>query len=376
MRKIIGIIVVFVALQVSAQEREPVYSVTKVVEETSWYETQSKLWKEAIDADDSNGEAWYNYYMANRGLRNISRDSAVRTSFEEKCTTIAKASYKAIPNSFAANKLMYFDQGVGESDPKYLLKAYEVSPDDPRIFDPLFVYYKTNFDSVNAEVIANKLLEIDEFSTNLMNWGYNVLSELDENAIVFTAGDNDTYALWLVQDALGFRKDVTVINSYLVQLKDYRKRLTDKLGLEEFKETKELKDMFNHFIKNSEKIPAYISMSALGRMNKEGVEDDLYLNGLTYKYSETSFDNSSIIRRNYEKRYLIDYLSFDFTTEEHYKHASRSLNTMYLASMIKLYRMYQIGEDNEKAEKIKLLIDKVAAESDNDDYVNKIMKGC
>jgi hypothetical protein len=38
--------------------------------------------------------------------------------------------------------------------------------------------------------------------------------------------------------------------------------------------------------------------------------------------------------------------------------------------------MYQIGEDNEKAEKIKLLIDKVAAESDNDDYVNKIMKGC
>jgi hypothetical protein len=179
-----------------------------------------------------------------------------------------------------------------------------------------------------------------------------------------------------VQDALGFRKDVTVINSYLVQLKDYRKRLTDKLGLEEFKETEELKEMFNHFIKNSEKIPAYISMSALGRMNKEGVEDDLYLNGLTYKYSETNFDNSSIIRRNYEKRYLIDYLSFDFTTQEHYKHASRSLNTMYLASMIKLYRMYQIGEDNEKAEKIKLLIDKVAAESDNDDYVNKIMKGC
>tara|TARA_B110000902_G_scaffold43775_1_gene48263 strand:+ start:28104 stop:28412 length:309 start_codon:yes stop_codon:yes gene_type:complete len=99
MRKIIRIIVVFVALQVSAQEIESVYTVTKVVEETSWHETQSKLWKEAIDADDSNGEAWYNYYMANRGLRNISEDSAVRTSFEGKCTEISKASYKAIPNS-------------------------------------------------------------------------------------------------------------------------------------------------------------------------------------------------------------------------------------------------------------------------------------
>lgn len=69
----------FVVLQVSAQKIESVYSVTKVVEETSWHETQSKLWKEAIDADDSNGEAWYNYYMANRGLRNISLDFVVRT---------------------------------------------------------------------------------------------------------------------------------------------------------------------------------------------------------------------------------------------------------------------------------------------------------
>ncbi|MFT6245869.1 MAG: hypothetical protein ACJA0U_001923 [Salibacteraceae bacterium] len=376
MKKIIGIVAIFMALQTSAQERESVYSITKVIEEVSWYETQSKLWKETVDADNSNGEAWYNYYMAIRALRNLSEDPENRNSFEKKCTEIAKASYKAIPNSFAANKLMYFDQGVGKSDPKYLLKANEINPDDPRIFDPLFVYHKTNFDEVNAEVVAKKLLELDEFSTNLLNWGYNVLAELDENAIVFTAGDNDTYALWLVQDALGFRKDVTVINSYLVQLKDYRKRLTDKLGIEEFKETEELKDMFNHFIINSKKIPAYISMSALGSMNKEGVEDDLYLNGLTYKYSETNFDNSTVIRRNYENRYLLDYLNFDFTTGEHYKQANRGLNTIYLASMIKLYRMYQVGEEMEKAKELKLLIDKIAADSDNGEYVNNIMKGC
>jgi hypothetical protein len=38
--------------------------------------------------------------------------------------------------------------------------------------------------------------------------------------------------------------------------------------------------------------------------------------------------------------------------------------------------MYQVGEEMEKAKELKLLIDKIAADSDNDEYVNNIMKGC
>lgn len=376
MKKIIGIIALFVALQVSAQEREPVYSIVKVIEEISWYETQSKLWKEVIDEDETNEEAWYNYYMATRALKNVSDSADVRTSYKKKCTEIAESSYKSVPNSFVANHLMYRDKGLFGADKKYLLKAHEISPDDPRNFDDLLIYYKTNLDLKNSEIFARKMYDINELSSNLLNWGYNVLAELDENAIVFTAGDNDTYALWLVQEALGFRKDVTVINTYLVQLKEYRKRLTDKLGLAEFSKTDELKDMFNHFLINSKKIPAYISMSAIGHFNQEGVVDDLYLNGLTYKYSETNFDNTPVIRRNYEKRYLIDYLNFDFSNGGHYQHTKKHLNGMYLASMIKLYRMYKVGEETEKAARVKLLLDKIAISSDKEEDLKELLKGC
>ena len=374
----IGIIAVLIASSSFAQQKETVHSVVVVRHEMSWYKTQLDLWKADVEKNDQDAEAWYNYYSAARAIRNLLyEDEEKQKAYGKQCTSIAESAYAAIPETFEGNHLMYWDLGT-KADPKYLSKAYEINPNDPRIFDDMLIQGEVTRDKTKFHDMAVQIYEANELPGGMVNWAYNLLSELEENAIVLAAGDNDTYSLWLAQEALGIRKDVQVINTSLITMSDYQKKLFKEIGLPPFELDEEhtnIDELFERILKNKIGRTGYVSVSAIRQFYEKPIMEELYLTGLAYKYSADSFDNMSLIRRNYEKRFLKDHLYMSFAPHKADERAVH-FKGLYLPMLIKLYKHYKVSEEKGKEAQLLELIKKIGEETGQEADVNEQLKGC
>jgi hypothetical protein len=73
---------------------------------------------------------------------------------------------------------------------------------------------------------STKYFEHDNTNNGIAyEYAWNILAGCDENGILFTNGDNDTFPIWYLQEVEKFRRDVTVVNLSLINLPWYIKQL-------------------------------------------------------------------------------------------------------------------------------------------------------
>lgn len=370
MKNLLFCLLLALAFNVTGQQPQTVYSIVKDRHEISWYETQQELWKKEIDKNEKNANAWYNYYSATRALRNLTTGED-REGYHNLCVEITNDAYEIIPESFEANHLKWWNSGHDANEFDYLKKAYKIDPNDSRTYVDFMTHYEITHNQEKYSEFCKKFFTANELSAPTLNWAYNVLSEVDKNAIVLSAGDNDTYPIWTIQESKNYRKDVKNINTSLILLDDYRNGLFEQLGIpaldidltkvESEKDYKEkVSKIYEHIINNYTKGPVHVCVNAIFQF--EDWSDNFHLVGLTYVYSEDDIDNISIIKRNYENRYLLDHL------QEVFSHnisngVADYMNGLYLPSMVKLYQHYSKSEEKDKQTKLLQLIISISEKS-------------
>ncbi len=356
-----------------AQQPEKIYPFARGQKPINYYKEQSALWKKEIQKDNSNVNAWYNYYYANRNL--LFHDTTrVYSAKKEVVNQLVKEMGEAIPETYEYNLCVWLN---GTWDMKllpYLEKAQKIAPARPEHLDFSIVLAEMSGNKKARDEWSQKKYDAGMFSNGIIYYNYNVLSGLPKNAILLTGGDNDTYPIWYLQ-SLGIREDVTILHTSLVGIDEYQKEIFARLGItgnfkgDMIKHPENLELLIRMAVSNKNKAPVYVGLT-VNDCSETKLGENLYLSGLAYAYSDKSIDNVALLKKNFEQEYALDYLDKQFYPDIS-KDLVKIVNCNYLVPMLKLYEHYKIAGDESKAQWIKKKLQAVAKDTGFENEVNK-----
>ncbi|MCW3084735.1 MAG: hypothetical protein JWP12_2101 [Bacteroidetes bacterium] len=358
-----------------AQVPEKIYGKNRVLKPNEYYLEQMELWKKEVDKDPKNADAWYNYYRANRnayikGQEKNTLDAKGVSRFD-RLQNIVQEMEKNVPDSYEYNFVKWLNGNNDASLFPFLEKAHQLSPKSSEPIMSLVFYYEITGDYVQRDKSIAGFYNIGDYSPGLLNYSYNMLAGLEKDAIVFTEGDKDTEATFILEKGYGVRDDVRLLNVNLLLIADYRERIFKELGIppldfdpmtndanfEKFRQT-----IIEQVAKNKNGRPVYAAVTVSAPYTA-AIKEKLYLTGLASLFSNTKINATATLIKNVENVYLLDYLKEYFPKDISWGNV-HSMNGNYLLPFAALSRYYELSGDATKAADYKERARKVAADAD------------
>lgn len=371
--KIIRMIRAFSLLLISCgiagDKPQPVLSLRKILMKPEWYQTQAGLWEKEVQNHPENANAWYHYYQASRYALTY-EDGKTYEDVKQKNLEIVQAMEKHVPDSYEFNLMM----GCGASSPltnlneeiRYLEKAYEMNPDEPLTYYALISSYERTRQTEKMKRFCEKLYASEDYAPGLYEYNYNVLVSVDEKAILFSNGDNDTYPVWVLQQVQGVRPDVVLLNLSLAQDLSYLKEKMRGIGMNISMDEFDLRALIETIQSQAPDRKLCFALTVADHYVKP-FRNKLFCTGLVNRYTQTRFDNVALVRKNFETLYRLDYLIQNWYEEHRVETEmmNKYLHMNYVPGLQMLIDHYQISGEKHKAESWKALLDQIISKSGN-----------
>ena len=158
----------------------------------------------------------------------------------------------------------------------------------------------------NEEIASKYLLQHNLYSENINLYSKLMLDSCEKNAILFTAGDNDTFPILYYQLKNNYRKDIIIINTSLLNDSRYSIMInkgTLKYSFDEEFIKSELSQVTLFNIKNNKLIDIVQLKDIISKNNLE-TESRTYL---------------SLISNNFSLKYNSNKITWNFTNEAVYR---------------------------------------------------------
>lgn len=218
-------------------------------------------------------------------------------------------------------------------------------------------------DKNQAAAVCREWYESGTYSPAWLDWNYNALMSVENDALLFTQQDNDTYPALLLQYALQVRTDVKVVSLNFLEDSGYRKALLDGESWTWIKaesSVAQLLDQLQHPPKTLDKPlkPLYFGVMVHKNLLSSD-KQQFYLTGLALKFSPINFDNVAVLRYNFENRFRLDNLDVNFSREKD-SEVIASANLNYLPALLLLQKHYSTSGESDKAEKVERIALRIA----------------
>lgn len=374
------ICIFFGSLTLMAQKPQEILGIAKESKPKSFYQEQAKLWKQETISNPKNAFAWFQLYKAERAFNQLEFPKKWlhdKAEIFEKLKPIIESAKKHVPESFEYHVLKAYKNGFNKSI-ELLEEAYAIDPDRHETYESLLIHYALHFQLEKAGEISRKILERNFYSNANLKWNLNGLLATKKNGVFISNGDMDIMPKWVLQYGLGIRTDVQTVSKWMmVNNLDYRKQVLKNIRIADMNKTisdfKTPSDYVDgtvvHIIKNCNRNVSMPVGTAVSFFKKFELTDDMYLVGTAFEYSKDGIDNQSILRKNFEEVYQLDYLINNFQTHIEDEVVQKHMNVTYIPGLIKIRDYYRSVKDEVRVSYYNTLISNIGDKSGRKDEI-------